>query len=146
MNRRWVTVLVILLVFSFAIPVHALKVLRGRDFYDYVEVRKDRIVAPPGESVHWVLVWNHRRLNAAIFDIPPLLECKGATISLEPQPNFYRGEEGWRLFIKRKGYIKVVVSNPGVAAQCLVTIPCRSYDGRLRDVIPLKIWLIEGNQ
>ncbi len=144
MNRRWVTGLVILLIFSFSMPVYGLKVLQGRDFYDYVEVRKDRVVAPPGKSVHWVLVWNHRQYNATIFDIPTTLDCQGATVYLEPQPNFYKGSDGWRLFMKRKGYIKVVVENPGVQGQCLVEIPCRSYDGRLRDVMPIRIVLLKG--
>ena len=147
MRKRWVTGLVILWLFLLAVPAHSLKVLQGRDFYNYVEVRKDRIVAPPGKSVHWVLVWNHRQFSATVFDIPSEVYCHDASVKLEPQPNFYWGKDGWRLFIKRKGYIKVVVDNPGdQPGECLVNIPCWSYDGRYRDVLPLRIVLLKKEE
>ena len=145
MRRVTIVVGLMLFVISFAIPAQALKVLQGRDFYDYVDVRRDSIVAPPGRSVHWVLVWNHRRSTAAIFEIPSTVDCYGATVYLKPQPSFYHGSKGWMLFMKRKGYIKVVVDNPGVVGECVVKIPCRSYFGRFHDTLPLKIRLISGN-
>jgi hypothetical protein len=144
MNKRWVSGLAILWIFLLAGTAHSLKILRGRDFYDYVEVRKARIIAPPGKSVHWVMVWNHRRFGAVIFDIPSEGGCYDATVKFEPQPNFYWGKGGWRLFMKRKVYIKVVVDNPGdQEGECTVVIPCWSYDGRYRDVVPLKIILLK---
>ena len=136
---------VMLLALSFATSVFAFKVLQGKDFYDYVDVRKGVISAPPGKSVHWVFVWNHRRVSATVFDIPSTADCQGAAVHLEPQPNFYLGPAGWMLFSKRKGHIKVVVDNPGLVGQCVVEIPCRSYQGEYYDVLPLKIWLIKGN-
>ena len=145
MKKVTVVVGLILLVLFLSLPARALKVLQGRDFYDYVEVRRDTITAPSGRSVHWILVWNHRRLTATVFEIPSTVDCQGATVHLEPQPNFYRGSDGWKLFIKRRGYIKVVVDNPGVVGECVVEIPCRSYLGRFHDVLPLKIRLIAGN-
>jgi len=139
--------LVILWILFLAIPVHSLKVLKGRDFYDYVEVRKEKIIAPAGRSVHWVMVWNHRRFGATVFDIPSEAGCYDATVALKPQPNFYWGRGGWRLFMKRKGYIKVVVDNPGdESGECIVTIPCWSFDGVYRDVLPLKIVLLKKGE
>ncbi len=147
MKKGCMTGLVVLWLLALAMPAYSLKVLQGRDFYDYVEVRKDRIIAPPGKSVHWVLVWNHRQFNATVFSIPSMASCYDATIKLEPQPNFYRGKDGWRLFMKRKGYIKVVVDNPGdEEGQCIVQIPCWSYDGKYRDVLPLKIVLLKREE
>ncbi len=144
MKKGFLVLVLAFLTLSLAVPVLALKVLKGRDFYDYLDVRKNVIVAPPGKSVHFVFVWNHRRVSAAVLNIPSTVDCKGATVHLEPQPNFYRGSSGWMLFTKRKGYIKVEVDNPSLEGQCVVEIPCRSYGGEYYDVLPLRITLVAG--
>lgn len=120
----------------------AVKVLHGRDFYDYVEVRKNKITAPIGESVHWMFVWNHRRWATVIFDIPSEVGYYGATIKFEPQPFFYKRGDKWSLFIKRKGYIKLTIHNPGVNGTFEYSISCWTLGGKHKDVIPLKVIFI----
>ncbi len=145
MKSLAITWVIMLLIGSSASPTWALKILQGKEFCDYVEVRRETIIAPPGRSVHWVLIWNHRRLTATVFEIPSTADCQGATVHLDPQPNFYRGPNGWHLFPKRRGYIRVVVDNPNLVGTCEVDIPCRSYFGRFHDVLPLRIKLFSGN-
>jgi len=137
------TFILIIIILLFPSQVFATKVLRGRDFFDYVEVRKERITAPLGKSVHWVFVWNHKRSSTVLFKIPSdEVNYWGATIKFEPQPFFYKKDDRWALFIKRKGYIKITIYNPGVNGEFSYSIPCSTIDEKQQGSFEIKIFFI----